>query len=237
MLICGSYECPCKCAAFSFSWGMIRNIQCMPYNKKARGSLLAFIFYEWAGDNQSLWGCRISQPLWQIENHSASLCYVTHLRCWQENEEIKDFPFVRRLLLFFFYVSLQHNRMELLRHKCSQWSRRITETIETMFKSENHFQQQTHFLLYRHISYCVCTNLSAACLCFDPPPAPKCRCVFPVLWRGCDVLCTDSEALKTTKGNESFLEICRKLLVVIQSGVTGGSGLSKRIIGDRLWDV
>lgn len=133
---------PLQTCCLSFSWGMIRNIQCIPYNKKARGSLLAFIFYEWAGDNQSLWGCRISQLLWQIENHSASLCYVTHLRCWQENEEIKDFPFVRRLLLFF-YVRLQHNRMELLIHKCSQWSRRrITETIETMFKSENHFFQE-----------------------------------------------------------------------------------------------
>lgn len=48
--------------------------------------------------------------------------------------------------------------------------------------------------------------------------------MFPVLWRGCDVFHSGSEALKTTKGNESFLGFCRKLSVVAKSGVTGGSG-------------
>lgn len=76
---------------------------------------------------------------------------------------------------------------------------------------------------------CSICFLSVACIHFDPPPpsSPTCRCVFPVLWRGYDVLWVHSEALKTTKGNETFLEMRRKLSVVTQSGGghrTMGSG-------------
>lgn len=34
----------------------------------------------------------------------------------------------------------------------------------------------------------------------------------------------NSDALRTKKGNESLLGICRKLSAVTKSGVTGGSG-------------
>lgn len=52
----------------------------------------------------------------------------------------------------------------------------------------------------------------------------KCRCLFPVLWSGCDVLCCNMEASKTNKGNESLLGSCRKFSVVTKSRVSGGSG-------------
>lgn len=77
--------------------------------------------------------------------------------------------------------------------------------------------ERTQFLIALLLSspnylYSICC-LSAACIHFDPPPlsSPKCRCAFPELWRGCDVLWVHSEALKTTKGNETSLEMRRKL--------------------------
>lgn len=79
--------------------GRVRaDVQRMPYNKVGVRLWSGFYFlWMGAGRHPVSVGYRISQPLWQIENHSASLCGVTHLGSWQENAQIKEFPFVRRL--------------------------------------------------------------------------------------------------------------------------------------------
>lgn len=123
-------------------WMVRADVQCMPYNKV--GVRLWFGFYVFmneSGRHPVSVGYRISQPLWQIENHSASLCCVTHLGSWQENAQIKEFPFVRRLqiaaVVFFlcgWQIAARVNGAGLLLiHKRSRRShRRFIETFRTM---------------------------------------------------------------------------------------------------------
>lgn len=72
---------------------------------------------------------------------------------------------------------------------------------------------------------CVQRILSAARVPFDPLCPPQHLDVSCALREGrCDVCAAPaSEALKTTEGNESLMRFCRKLSVVTESGVAGGS--------------
>lgn len=206
----------------SCSAGTRGDFQRVPDNNA--GGRLWFGFYiSWmrAGDIQSLWGCGISQPLWQIENHSASFCWCDSSGMLTGErrdkrvslcEEIASrccFPFA-----FFFsverswHIAVQPKELDYRSHRIPSGKTRIKWgwTVE-----------KTYFLILLPLSspnylYSICC-LSAAWVHFDPPPSssPKCRCAFPVLWRECDVLWVHSEALKTTKGNETCLEMRRKL--------------------------
>ena len=85
-------------------------------------------------------GYRISQPLWQIENHSASLCCVTHLGSWQEKARIKEFPFVRRLQIaavvslcgWQIATQLKGDGLLLICKRSCRSHRRFTEIFRTM---------------------------------------------------------------------------------------------------------
>ncbi len=133
-------------------------------------------------------GYRISQPLWQIENHSASLCCVTHLGSWQQNAQIKEFPFVRQLqiaaVVLFVTDKLWRNWMGaglLLIQNHSTQKTYWNKQNNVRFNTDKHFHQNDvwravlicclhkYRRCFLYISYWVCTVWSAAFMCFNPP--------------------------------------------------------------------
>lgn len=168
------YTCCLSCSA-----GTRGNFRRVPYHNV--GARLWFGFYiSWmsAGDIQSLRGCGISQPLWQIENHSASFCWCDSSRMLTGERRDKRVSLCQEIAScccfpFFFYfvdrawhIAVQQKEMDYRSH----WRPSGKIGIKWGWTVE-----RTHFLIALLLSspnylYSICC-LSAACIHFDPPPS------------------------------------------------------------------
>lgn len=198
-------------------------------------------------------GYRISQPLWQIENHSASLCCVTHLGSWQENAQIKEFPLWGNCSLCGWQIAVELNgaRWLLIHKRFWRSHRRFSEMFRTIcpLRLKNTCNKRFEFLcrsvinINRHsflyILYFVRTISSAPCMClkylFDPNKnVDVCFLCFEV-----DVM--HSAVTCKPQRQKREMRVCWEAVGSSQSsqslGLAEDLGLGSRATGDRLLDV